>query len=175
MISKLLAAQKNGLKIPIKKRDVVLYLGASHGATAKLVSEMVGPKGFVFCLDISHTIMTHLIRFCEGEENTAPLLFDASKPELYKRFVPDVDVIYQDIAQKNQVEILRRNVDMFLKDYGYALLVLKCKSIDVVKDKALVCDLVLDELRTFLEVVDYVDLSPYHKEHYFIVCRKNKG
>jgi fibrillarin-like pre-rRNA processing protein len=173
MISKIVAAQKNGLKVPIKKRDVVLYLGASHGVTAKLVSKMVGPNGFIFCLDISPKTMKYLVRVCEEEENMAPLLFDANKPELYKKQVPKVDIIYQDVAQKNQVEILKKNVDMFLKDYGYAVLVLKAKSVDVVKDKENTLKSVLADLKKSLEVVDYVDLSPYHKEHYFIVCRKS--
>ncbi|MEM4267036.1 MAG: fibrillarin-like rRNA/tRNA 2'-O-methyltransferase, partial [Candidatus Nanoarchaeia archaeon] len=167
MISKLIAAQKNGLRIPIKKRDVILYLGASHGVTARIISKMVGPHGFVFCLDISPKPMMHLVKVCEAEENMAPLLFDANRPELYKKHVPKVDVIYQDVAQKNQVEILKKNVDIFLKDYGYAILVLKTKSVDVVADKEKILKLVLAELKKFLDVVDYVDLSPYHKEHFF--------
>lgn len=174
MISKLVAAQKNGLKVPVKKRDVVLYLGASHGVTAKLISKMVGPNGFVFCLDIATRPMMRLVHVCEEEENMAPLLFDANKPELYRKHVPKVDVIYQDVAQKNQVEILRKNVDVFLKDYGYAILVLKTKSVDVIKDKEVSIKLVIGELKKFMEVVDYVDLSPHHKEHFFIICRKNK-
>lgn len=174
MISKILAAQKNGLKIPVKKKDVVLYLGASHGVTAKIMSELVGRNGFIFCLDVSPRVMFDLVHVCDEYENTAPLLFDANKPELYKKLVPKVDVIYQDVAQKNQVEILKKNVDMFLKDYGYAVLVLKAKSVDVIKSKEEVLNTVLDELKKFLEVVNYVDLSPYHKEHFFIVCRKNK-
>ncbi len=174
MISKLLAAQKNGLKIPVKKKDVVIYLGASHGVTAKLLADMVGRQGFVFCLGVSPGTMMHLVHVCEEEENMAPLLFDPNKPELYKKHVPKVDVIYQDVAEKNQVEILKKNADVFLKDYGYAILVLKTKSVDVIQDKEIILNLVLDELKKFLEVVDYVDLSPYHREHFFIVCRKNE-
>ncbi len=174
MISKLVAAQRNGLHIPIKKRDVVLYLGASHGVTAKILSGMVGPNGFVFCLDISPRVMFDLVHVCDEYDNTAPLLYDANKPELYRKYVTKADVIYQDVAQKNQVEILKKNADTFLKEYGYAVLVLKTKSVDVTMEKEVVLNLVLDELKKFLEVVDYVDLSPYHKEHYFLVCRKNK-
>ncbi len=174
MMSKIVADKKNGLSIHIKKKDVVLYLGASHGSTAKLMSDMVGRHGFIFCLDISPSVMMNLVKVCEGYENMAPLLFDANKPELYKKLVPKVDVIYQDVAQKNQVEILKKNTEMFLKEYGYAILVLKAKSVDVIQDKEVILNLVLDELKKFLEVVDYVDLSPYHKEHYFIMCRKNK-
>lgn len=174
MISKILAAQKNGLHIPIKKRDAVLYLGASHGVTAKILSGMVGPNGFIFCLDVSPRVMMDLVHVCDEYDNMAPLLFDANKPELYKQYVSKVDVIYQDVAQKNQVEILKKNADMFLKEYGYVILVLKAKSVDVIKDKEVILKLVLDELKKFLEIVDYIDLSPYHKEHYFIICRKNK-
>ncbi len=172
MISKLISAQKNGLKIPIKKRDVVLYLGASHGVTAKVISQKVGPNGFIFCIDVSPRVMMKLVKVCEEYDNMAPLLYDANKPELYKKQITKVDVIYQDVAQKNQVEIFRKNVEMFLKKYGYAILVLKTKSIDVVKDKKEVLELALKELKEFVEVVDYADLSPYHREHYFIICRK---
>jgi len=173
MISKLLAAQKNGLKVPVKKRDVVLYLGASHGGTAKIMSGLVGPNGFVFCLNLSK-VMLDLVRVCDDCDNMAPLLYDVSKPELYRKYVTKVDVVYQDVAQKNQVEIFKKNIGLFLKEYGYAVLVLDAKSTGITRDKEIILKLVLAELKKFLEVVDYVDLSPYHKEHYFIVCRKSK-
>lgn len=174
MISKMLAAQKKGLNIPIKKRDIVLYLGASHGVTAKIMSKIVGNKGFIFCLDVSPRTMVELVKTCEEYENMAPLLYDANKPELYKKYVTKVDVVYQDIAQKNQVSILKKNVDMFLKEYGYIVLILKTKSISSTKSKEEVKSQVLEELKEFVELVDHISLDPYHKEHYIIVGRKNK-
>ncbi len=171
MISKLIAAIKKQVKIPLKEGDIVLYLGASHGVTPEIVAKLVGENGFVFCLDISPDVVKKLVEVCEKHENMTSLLFDANKPEEYKEKVTEVDVVYQDITQKNQVEIFLKNIARFLKSNGFAIITLKTKSIDSVKSKEEVLETVKKELGK-LEVISITDLEPYHKDHYFIVCKK---
>lgn len=172
MISKLTAALKKKTEVPIKEKDIVLYLGASHGVTPEIVAKIVGEEGFVFCLDIAPDVVKELVKVCEKHDNMAPLLFDANKPEEYKNKITEVDIIYQDITQKNQVEIFIKNIKIFLKDEGYAIITLKTKSIDSVKPKEEVLELVKKELENNLEIISVTDLEPYHKDHYFIICRK---
>jgi len=172
MVSKLEAAIKKGVKIPIKKKDIVLYLGASHGITAELIAELVGKEGFVFCLDISEDVVKKLVEVCEKHENMTAMLFDANKPEGYQDKIVDIDFIYQDITQKDQIRIFLKNVARFLKDKHYAIIALKTKSIDSIKSKQEVLKHVEKELKENLEIISKTDLEPYHKDHYFIICKK---
>lgn len=172
MISKLTASIKKKVKTPIKKGDTVLYLGASHGTTPEIVAKIVGDEGFVFCLDIAPDVVKKLVEVCEKHENMTALLFDANKSEEYKDKATKIDVIYQDITQKNQVEIFLKNIATFLKEQGFAIIALKTKSIDSVKGKEEVLRQVKKQLEEKLEIISITDLEPYHKDHYFIICRK---
>lgn len=166
MVSKL-SALMEVTDVPIKKGDRVLYLGASHGVTAGIISDIVGKDGFVFCLDISPEVMKDLLSFCEKRENTCPLLFDASKPEEYKDRVTKVDVIYQDLAQKNQAEIIKKNARLFLKENGSIILIVKTQSIDTVRSPSQIVEEVKEELKEFNIIV--IDLSKTHAKHYAII------
>src|SRR3989344_9015611 len=92
--------------MPINKGDKVLYLGASHGYTPTYVSDIVGETGLVFCLDFAPRVVRDLLFVCEERQNMIPILGDANKPDTYKNRISQVNLIYQDVAQKNQVEIL---------------------------------------------------------------------
>lgn len=104
--SKLAAGIFKGIKeIGIKPGDFVLYLGASTGTTSSHVSDIVGEKGFVFALDFAPRVVRNLVYVCEVRKNMAPLLADANQPQSFAQFVCPVDVVYMDIAQRNQTEI----------------------------------------------------------------------
>jgi len=170
-ISKLKAAMAL-CDIPIKKGDIVLYLGASHGITAELLSDLVGPRGFVFCLEFAPEVVKYLISVCEKYSNMCPLFFDASFPEKYKQNVSGVNVIYQDIAQRNQVDILIRNAELFLKKGDYAFLCLKLKAIDSVASEDVVLKQAVKKLSSCFDIVKVVDISSTHKGHRFVVLKK---
>ncbi len=166
-MSKLKAIMKNR-EVPIEKGNKVLYLGASHGVTAEIISKRVGEEGFVFCLDISHEVMRSLLPFCEKHENTCPLLFDASKPEEYENRVTEVDMIYQDLAQKNQVEIFKKNAEKFLKKHGKFILIIKTQSIDSIKEPSEVLKTVLEKLKD-CNIEEAIDLGKSHAKHYALI------
>lgn len=171
--SKLGAAVLKGLsQTGIKNGSTVLYLGASHGYTPSFVSDIVGEEGFVFCLDFAPRVVRDLVFVCEARNNMAPLLENALFPETYKEKVPMVDVVYQDIAQRDQVKIFLKNCDSFLKKGGFGLLALKPRSIDVTRKPKEIFKETKQELEKKLVIVDYKELDPYEVDHAFFVVKK---
>jgi len=172
--SKLAAVIRNGCKnIFLRKNDVVLYLGSASGTTVSYVSDIVGKDGFVFAVDVAPRVMRDLIFNCNERKNIAPILVDANHTKDLIERVSAVDVIYQDIAQKNQVDILIKNINMFLKKEGYAIIAIKARSIDVTKNPKQIFKEVRERFEKELIIVDYRTLEPYQKDHCMFIC-KNK-
>jgi len=170
--SKLSAAILNGLKeIPIKPKMNVLYLGAASGTTASHVSDIVGGKGKVFCVEFAPRSMRDLISVCERRKNMLPILGDARKPEEYEKDVGIVDCLYQDVAQPDQDKILLRNASM-LKPKGPAVIAIKSQSIDVTAKPKDTYKEVLSSLESEFEVLERFDLNPFDKDHLFVSLRK---
>ncbi|MFQ5883564.1 MAG: fibrillarin-like rRNA/tRNA 2'-O-methyltransferase [Thermoplasmata archaeon] len=167
--SKLAAFILKGCRIfPFEKKSTVLYLGAATGTTASHVSDIVA-EGMVYCVEISPFPFRKLVSLCETRPDMTPLLADANNPEGYEQLVGKVDVLYQDIAQRNQVEIFLKNLK-FLKEKGAAYLMVKARSIDVSKDPEEVYDSVKQKLiEAGLNVIESSDLTPYEKDHMAIV------
>ena len=169
--SKLAAGILNGLQtFPFSPESVVLYLGAASGTTASHISD-VCCKGFVFCVEFSPRTARELVYTCEKRDNMIPILEDASKPESYTDVVTEVDIIYQDIAQPNQSEILKRNF-IFLKEKGDAFICIKSRSIDVTAEPHSIFKKEAKFLRKFLEIQERIPLEPYEKDHLMVVGRK---
>ena len=172
--SKLAAAILNGCNnIFLRKGDVVLYLGSSTGTTVSHVSDIIGKEGFVFAVDIAPRVMRARVFNLEGRKNTSPVLLDANHVKELAERVSSVDIVYQDIAQKDQVEIFLKNIKMFLKKNGYAIIALKARSIDVTKNPKQIFKEVRERLEKELIIVDSRALEPYQKDHMMFVC-KNK-
>lgn len=156
----------------IRKDDVVLYLGSSTGTTVSHVSDIVGKNGFVFAVDLAPRVMTDLIFNLESRKNVAPILESANHIEKLKERISLVDVVYQDLAQKNQVDIFLKNIKLFLKKDGYALLAVKARSIDVTKKPRQIFAEVRQELEKYVTIVDYKTLEPYQKDHAMFIVKK---
>lgn len=172
--SKLAAAiMKGSPNIGIRKGDVVLYLGVAHGYTASFVSDIVGKEGFVFAVDFAPLVIRDAVFVAEARKNIAPILADANKPESYVDKVTQADVVYQDIAQRNQVEIFLKNCGLFLKKGGYALLAVKARSIDVTKKPKQIFKEVQKQLEKALTIIDYRNLEPFEKDHCMFICKKS--
>lgn len=170
--SKLAAAIKKGIKkVPLEEGNTVLYLGAAHGYTPSFISDIVSKKGIVFCIEFAPRVTKQLVFNSEKKENMIPLLVDANKPETYKNRITNADVIYQDIAQKNQLEILFKNLK-YLKNKGYCLLAIKARSIDVTEKPRKIFKEIHKKLATKLSILDHRVLDPYEKDHCFFICQK---
>lgn len=171
--SKLGAALMKGVsQIGIMPGKSVLYLGCSTGTTCSHVSDILGNNGILFGVDPAPRVMREFIFLSEDRKNMAPIIEDANHPERYQEFVPKVDVVFQDIAQRSQVSIFLKNCDMFLKKGGFGLLVIKARSIDVTKDPKKIFNQVRNELERNITIVDYRELDPYEKDHCIYVVKK---
>lgn len=171
--SKLAASVLKGSpNIGIRKGDVVLYLGSASGTTVSHVSDIVGNEGLVFAVDIAPRVMRDLVFLCYKRKNIAPILADANKTDILKERISAVDVLYQDVAQKSQVEIFLKNAELFLKSEGYALLAVKARSMDVTKQPKLIFREVKEKLEKALTIIDYREIEPFQKDHAMFICKK---
>lgn len=174
--SKLFAGVAKGLsQIGIRQDASVLYLGASHGYTPSFVSDVVGKKGCVWCIDVAPRVVRDLVFVCEQRDNMLPLLGDCRQPQTYKDYLPQpVDVVFQDVAQKDQVSIFLKNCDAYLKKGGFGVLAIKARSIDVTAKPALIFKQTFHELSAAkgYVIVDKKELYPYEKDHIIYVLKK---
>ncbi len=171
--SKYGAAIKNGLAESIfPNGGIVIYLGSAEGTTVSHVSDIVGTKGAVFCIDISEIAMNKLTKLAEIRENLYPILSDAQLTENYKEYFDiKADAMFQDISQRNQADIFIRNAQ-FLKKGGLGALALKTKSISQSEAKE---DILVSEKKVLekeFEILQTIMLEPYEKHHYLILMRK---
>ncbi len=170
--SKLSAAILNGLKnMVIEKGNSVLYLGAATGTTASHVSDIVGEKGRVYCIEFSERNMRSLIEVCARRKNMLPILADVRYVEKYREMVQECDVLYQDVSAKEQADIIKKNA-VFLKKGGYAYFAIKSQSIDISRKPEEVFEEVKAEIADTFEVVETVRLEPYDEMHLFMVLKK---
>ncbi len=168
--SKLGAGLMKGINNPIKSNSLVLYLGASTGTTVSHVSD-IASDGRVYAVEFAPEPMKHLILLAQERRNIIPLFYDANHPEEYSNWVGRVDIVFQDIAQKNQVEIFINNC-VFLKKGGIGMLALKARSVDVTKKPWMIFKEVNKELSKTFKVIKKVRLEPYEKDHMLFVVKK---
>lgn len=170
--SKLAAAIKKGLKtFPFHEDSPVLYLGSSTGTTPSHLSDIV-TNGTIFCVEFSERVMREFLHVAEQRKNLIPILADARKPQDYA-WVGKVDIIYEDVAQPDLVEIGIRNAERFLKEDGFLIIAIKSQSIDVTEKPERTYAQCEEKLRRAgYQIVETVNLEPYEKDHALIVARK---
>ena len=171
--SKPSAAIIKGIRnFPIKKGMKILYLGLAEGKTASFFSDIVDKEGTIFGVEISERSLRDSIFMCEKRGNIIPILGDARKPEIYENiFLEKVDLIYEDVASPDQVQILIRNSEKFLKHHAFTIITIKSQSIDSVKSPEEVYENCLNEFKKHFEIIDKVELDPYQKNHLFLVMK----
>ncbi len=163
--SKLAAALLKGLTIDIKPDFHLLYLGAATGTTVSHLSDII-TNGVIYAVEPSPIAATDLLKVCEKRPNIIPLISDANHPERYQHLVPPVDLIYQDISQRNQADIFTRNIHAYLKANGTGLIMVKARSIDVALKPKQAYDLVATHLKQQnLKIKKPVELAPFEKDH----------
>ncbi len=171
--SKIAAGIKKGIKeLPINENSNILYLGAAEGYTISYISD-IASNGLVVGTDISAHSMQKLYLLSLERKNLIPFLGDSNKPEEFEDIFgkEKFDLIIQDIAQKNQVEILVKNSNLFLKEKGYVLLSLKLSALTQKKDSNLKEDQ-LELFRKHFNIVDQRKLDPFEKKHMLLLGQK---
>lgn len=167
--SKLASSILEGLPtVPIREGDAVLYLGAANGTTASHVSDIVGTSGVVYCVEFSPASFSDLIRLAEHRENVFPILADARHPLKYSFMVGGVDVLYCDLAQPRQGEIVLNNASLFLRTGGHLLHAIKAASVDSSIPPSHVYRTALSELSTQFKIQSEIAIDRYQKRHVFI-------
>ena len=153
-----------------------LYLGAASGTTASHIADLVGPGGRVYALERSPRPFSRLLTLAERWPNLLPVLGDAREPRDYAGLIPPVDGLYADIAQPDQVEIVRRNAELFLVRVGASLLVaLKTPSMGRDREASGHLAAAERELATGVELASSVRLDPFHRGHYLVGGRARSG
>ncbi len=159
-----------GRSFPFKKDSHVLYLGAASGTTASHVADIV-PDGKVFCVEFSPRSFRDLTVNSAGRSNMYPILADATAPGEYSFIVDHADVVYADVAQKRQADIILDNMDRYGATYG--ILCIKARSEDVTALPARVFSEVAGRLRERgCSVEELVSLEPYEKDHAMAIIRR---
>src|SRR3972149_12194569 len=172
--SKPATALKKGLKIfPVEEGMKILYLGIASGKTYSHFSDLIGKDGIIYGVDISKRVLREIVSVAEKRGNIIPILGDARKPEEYAgQIFEKVDIVYEDVASDDQIPILIRNCEAFLKPEGWVMIAIKSQSIDVTKDPQQIYKEALAELGKHFEILDKVELDPYEKHHLFVVMKK---
>lgn len=169
--SKAAAAIIKGLKeFPVKPGKKVLYLGAAQGYTPSFFSDILGPDGVLYAVEISERAIRDLNPVAEKRGNIVPVLADARKPQDYSWIEP-ADVVFQDVATPDQSEILIRNCSKFLKKDGTAMIAIKSRSIDVTRSPQDIYRQEIAKLSEFFKVVQKLILDPFEKDHMFASLR----
>ncbi len=173
--SKLAAGIKNGLKeVPIEEGSKILYLGSAEGTTISHISDIIGKKGLIFGVDISAKVMQKFLYICETRENIVPMIGDAEQPHSYRNNLAgfSIDLLYQDVSQRNQAEIFLKNSRMYLKRNGYGLLAIKARSISAKENTKDIIRQEISKLKKEFKVVQTLDLKPFDKDHALVLCKK---
>ncbi|MGD0319382.1 MAG: fibrillarin-like rRNA/tRNA 2'-O-methyltransferase [Nitrososphaerales archaeon] len=171
--SKLAAAMLKGLPDDtIREGDRVLYLGTSTGTTPSHVSDIVGEKGLLIGVEFSPRVAREFVEnVARQRKNVIPFVADARNPSRYN--ITKVDVVYCDIAQPDQTEIAMENCRAMLKPAGRLLLVVKARSIDVLKDPERVFQEEMSRLEgAGFRVESIIELSPFEKDHALILATR---
>jgi len=170
--SKLAAAIMNDLKnFPFNQKSDVLYLGVSTGTTISHISDIVTQGGTIFGIEhASRVARDFLDRVATHRKNIVPIIQDARRPEEFFSVYKKVDIVYVDIAQPDQTNIAIENCRLYLKSGGYLFLVIKTRSIDVVKDPKIVIKDEIKKLETLFEIKQTIDLHPYDKDHAMVIA-----
>jgi fibrillarin-like pre-rRNA processing protein len=171
--SKLGAVILKGIKeLPIKPGSLVLYLGVASGTTVSHVSDIVGDKGHIWGLDFAPRAVRDLLdKVTRYRNNISPILGDARQPHEYQQLVHPVDVVFADVAQPDQAEIMVKNTEYFLKEGGYIMLSVKARSIDVKEDPKKIYETqgkILEDAE--LKIHDVIELDPFEKDHAMIIA-----
>ena len=168
--SKLSAAFIKGLKFfPFSETSNVLYLGASTGTTVSHLSDIC-IMGKIYAVELSYEPFTKLLSLAENRTNIYPILEDANLVERYSFFVENVDIIYQDISQRNQVQIFLRNSELF-PEARFAILVLKLRSITSSQSESKILEDSIKSISGY-KIDNVVNLGKFHKGHYLVTMHR---
>ena len=170
--SKLAALILNGCKfLPLNEDTDILYLGAANGTTASHISD-IAVNGNIYCIEFSVRAFRDLLKVGSIRKNLFPILEDAFHPDRYRSMIGQVDLLYQGLAQRDQVRSFTINAKQFLKPDGYGIFMVKSRSIDISRAPSEIFDKVIKELKLAgFRILEKHSLEPYSKDHIGLVLK----
>jgi fibrillarin-like rRNA methylase len=174
--SKLCAAMHNNARRTlIKSNSTVLYLGASSGTTVSHLSDIL-KDGLIYAVEFSPRTLRELVQNCVDRHNVIPILGDVNRPFEYSKLISGpVDILYMDVAQPNQSELLLKNAEWFLNSKGGQFLyAIKARSIDSVGRPQDIFDKEIEFLEAAgFVITDQIALDPFTEDHLMLFGRYN--
>ncbi|EFA82831.1 fibrillarin [Heterostelium album PN500] len=170
--SKIAAALHRGIEnIYIRPGCKVLYLGAASGTTVSHVSDVVGPEGVVYGVELSARSGRDLIGMAKKRTNVIPIIEDARHPHKYRMLIGMVDVLFADVAQPNQAQIVSQNAAYFLKNDGHFIISIKANCIDSTAPTDVVVAKEVEKLKAEKLKPQQLlkNLDPYERHHALVV------
>ncbi|MFY9716935.1 MAG: fibrillarin-like rRNA/tRNA 2'-O-methyltransferase [Thermoplasmata archaeon] len=149
-----------------------LYLGAAHGTTASHLSDL-WRESQIFLVEKSPSSFAPLLALARRRSNLLPILADAQLPERYRAELPEVEFLYQDVAQRDQARIFVDNARTVLAPGGRGILMLKVRSVTQRRPSASVVREARGELvRGGLKVTSETSLAPFSRDHVALLVRR---
>merc|ERR1712076_8671 len=169
--SKLAAAVLGGVdKIHMPPGTKVLYLGAASGTSVSHVSDIVGPEGMVYAVEISPRSGRDLINMAKKRTNIVPIAEDARHPHKYRMLIGMVDTVFADVAQPDQARIVALNSHYFLKNGGHAVIAIKASCIDSTAAPEAVFRREVSRLQEEnFKPLEQLTLEPYERDHAVVI------
>ena len=156
--SKLVALCYLGYPSPVVNAKI-LYLGAASGTTVSFVADYAE---VVYAVEFSRRPMGSLINLAEERDNIIPIFADARHPDRYSPLVEKVDLLIQDIAQRDQVEIFNNNL-FLLKEGGRMVLFLKMLCMGIERNE----EEILNDAEIRLSQAGIKEISMINMERYY--------
>lgn len=168
--SKWKAAMECGMDVGLNGNENILYLGASTGTTVGHLSKIT--SGLIFGVEISAHMAIRLVNLAIERKNIIPVFSDARNVEYIENILEktNIDILFQDIPSRDQVNILVKNSKLVDKNCKI-FLSLKTQSISQ-KNWHQVSKDVEKELKENFKIIDIKNIDSYHQKHYFFVLKK---
>lgn len=162
--------EKGGRAFRLSGDETILYLGAASGTTVSHLSDLL-PQGRLVAVEVSPRPFRDLLGLAASRPNVLPVLSDAHTPEAYAALLDrPADVVIQDIAQRDQADIFRRNLERLGGPATRAFLAVKARSVDVAAAPPRIYERLRQQLSTAgLPVHDVVELDPFETDHAMFV------
>tara|TARA_B100001027_G_scaffold209567_1_gene175838 strand:- start:690 stop:1274 length:585 start_codon:yes stop_codon:yes gene_type:complete len=149
-----------GKNWPFRKNSKILYLGSAEGNTISYLSEICKTNS-ITAVEISPIAMAELLVLAKQKNNIIPCLCDAHFPEKYRVQANNPEIIYQDIAQNDQVDIFIRNCEYFKPMQGFLMLKTQSianRNVDIFKNTE-------KKLNKIFGMVESVNINKWAKGH----------
>jgi len=157
----------------LRKANRCLYLGAASGTTISHLSDIL-PNGLIYAVEFSERSIRQLIQNTSDRKNVIPILADARYPIEYANAIfTDIDLVYQDVAQPNQAEIMVKNMDYYLKEKGTFIFLIKSQSIDSISKS----EKIYSEEKNILQkagfkIQESINIHNFAKNHIALIGEK---